>query len=103
MPLSFRSTDCLQTHNRGDERGDEEQTPERGRLMEEENAHKNGAHSANARPHWIGGAERHRLGDMGKKSHADKGKGKKTAHPAPPLDAFNGAGASETIGEAHLA
>lgn len=58
----------LQPYYRGDERGDEEQAGKRRRLLEEENADKNGANGPYAGPHRVGRAYRdglQRLGEQG--------------------------------------
>ena len=60
-PTAMHSRQHLEPYDRHEERSDEEQPPKRGRLVEDKDAHKYGAHSSYARPNGIGCAKRKRL------------------------------------------
>jgi hypothetical protein len=92
----------LKTDDRRDEREDEEQTPERGRLMKKQNANQSGSHSPYAGPNGIGSAYGEALRGFGQQQHARHGEQQESAHPSPPGKTLNGLGTTETISKANL-
>ena len=92
----------LQPYNGDDERGDEEQPPEGGGLVEDEDAQQDGAHSPDAGPHGIGGADGEALGGLGEQRHAQHREEEEAPDPRPPRRAVRQFGLAEAEGEAHF-
>ena len=67
----LRSGDNFQADDRGDQRRDEEQPPEAGGFLEDQDADEDGPHGADARPHGIGGPDRNRFARLGEKKHTE--------------------------------
>ena len=93
----------LEADDGGDKGEDEKQAPERGRLVEKQDADCHGAYGADAGPHGVGCAYRQALRGFRQQTHAHHCKKKKTGHPAPPGKAFYRFCPPEAIGEPHLA
>ena len=66
-----QSGEDFQADDGGDQRRDEEQPPETGGFLEDQDADKDGPHSTDARPYRIGGPDRDRLARLGEKKHAE--------------------------------
>ena len=66
-----QSGEDFQADNRGNQRRDEEQPPETGGLLEDQDADEDGTHSTDARPYRIGSPDRDRLTRLGEKKHAE--------------------------------
>ena len=66
-----RSGEVFQTDDRCNQRRDEEQPPEAGGFLEDQDADEDGPHGADARPYRIGRPDRDRLARLGEKKHAE--------------------------------
>ena len=66
-----RSGEIFQADDRGDQRRDEEQPPEAGGFLEDQNAYEDGPYGADARPYRIGGPDWDRLARLGEKKHTE--------------------------------
>lgn len=73
----------LQSDDGGYQGGDEKESPEGGRLVEEKDAHHHRAHGADTRPHGVGRANGKRLRGLCQQPHAGYGEEQKSAHPLP--------------------
>ena len=67
----FLSGEDFQADDRSDQRRDEEQPPEAGGFLEDQDADEDGSHGADTRPYRIGRPDRDRLTRFGKKKHAE--------------------------------
>ena len=66
-----RSRESFEADDRGNQRRDEEQPPEAGGFLEDQDADKDGPHGADARPHGIGRPDWDRLARLGEKKHTE--------------------------------
>lgn len=64
-----------------DEGGDEQQSPEGGRFMEDKDADEHGAHRADSGPHGIGSADGERASGSCQQDHAGDREGQETTYP----------------------
>lgn len=92
----------LQPHYRRNKRDDEEQTPERGRLPEHQNAHQHRTCRPYARPHGIGRADRYGVDGAREQRHAERKTQQEAGAPQPVLRAGCIFHLTQTEGEARL-
>ncbi len=71
--------------------------------MEDEDAEEDGAHGADARPDWVGGAYGQGLGGFGEEHGAEDVEEGEARHPLPVGEAGEAFGLAEAEGEAHFA
>lgn len=92
----------FQADDGDNQRGDEEKSPEGGRLVEDEDAQQHRSEGPDAGPHGVGGADGERLGGFGQQHGAEHIKGGESRHPLPIGQPDQPLGLAETEGEAYL-
>lgn len=92
----------FQAGNGSDERGNEKQSPECGRLTEKKDAGNDRSHSPDTGPHCIGGADRQGEGGAIEQVHAYAKANEKGAEPEDGFSAFCGLGFGKGDGKTCL-